>query len=87
MNNSTCRNECLNYLSMIKSTDNFEMQNELIDKINWTIDSQISKIEYDINNLEYYLKCKNLLRICTILRRRILYDVWIYRCKGTTQKG
>ena len=58
MNNSTCRNECLNYLSMIKSTDNFEMQNELIDKINWTIDSQISKIEYDINNLEYYLKCK-----------------------------
>lgn len=58
LNNSTCRNECLNYLSMIKSTDNLDMQKELIDRINWTIDSQISKIECDIKDLEYYLKCK-----------------------------
>ena len=58
MNNSTCRTECLNYLSMIKSTDNLNIQNKLIDKINWTIDSQISRIEHDIKDLEYYLKCK-----------------------------
>lgn len=58
MNNSTCRNECLNYLAMIRSTDNLNIQNELIDKINWTIDNQISRIEHDIKDLEYYIKCK-----------------------------
>ena len=59
MNNSTCRTECLNYLSMIRSTDDKEIQKELIDKIDWTIDSQLSKIEHDIEDLEHSIKCKN----------------------------
>ena len=59
MNNSTCRTECLNYLSMIRSTDDKEIQKELIDKIDWTIDSQLSKIKHDIEDLEYSIKCKN----------------------------
>lgn len=59
MNNSTCRTECLNYISMIKSTDNKEIRKELIDRIDWTIDSQLSKIEHDIEDLKYSIKCKN----------------------------
>lgn len=58
MNNSTCRNECLNYIAMIKATDNKELQLELIDKIDWTIDNQVSRIKNDIKDLEYLIQCK-----------------------------